>query len=293
MANRDIVVGIDFCEPSLTAARWTAQHLARNQPMVLAHAVYTPQPPAFLRGLYPPTDELIDDAHRGAELRLRELGASLGAAELDVVVASGRPDEVLAREAADRKAALVVIGAHGERPGVWKLLGSTAERVVRRAPTSVLLARGLGSRAPQRVLIALDESEQRHAVSAWASRFVREFGAEVVAMHVVNPLSHGAVLVAASAGERRRAEDQIHTRAEEWLHEQLSGAKLDSSTAHVAFGDAGFEVLSAIKRFDADLVIVGRHGAGGTAGTFMGSVPEFLLRNGTGPVLTVAEAAPG
>jgi nucleotide-binding universal stress UspA family protein len=107
-------------------------------------------------------------------------------------------------------------------------------------------------------------------------------------MHVVNPLSHGAVLVAAAATERSRAEEQIRTRAENWLREQLSEVSLGSATVHAAFGDAGFEVLSAIKRFDADLVIVGRHGAGGTSGAFMGSVPEFLLRNGSGSVLTVA-----
>lgn len=288
MAERVIVVGIDFCEPSLAAVRWTAQHLARNQALVLVHAVYTPQPPAFLRGLYPSPDELIQDARRGAELRLLELGETLGRPKVDVVVAAGRPDEILSREAEDRKADLLVIGAHGERPGVWKLLGSTAERVVRRAPTSVLLARAVGSRAPRRVLIALDDSEQRHAVLGWADRCAREFGSEIVAMHVVNPLSHGAVLVAAAATERSRAEEQIRTRAEEWLREQLSEISLGSATVHAAFGDAGFEVLSAMKRFDADLVVVGRHGAGGTSGAFMGSVPEFLLRNGSGSVLTVA-----
>lgn len=108
-------------------------------------------------------------------------------------------------------------------------------------------------------------------------------------MHVVNPLSHGAAMIAGSAEERRRAEGQIQARADEWLRDQLREANLESSAVHVAFGDAGFEVLSAIKRFAADLVIVGRHGAGGTAGAFMGSVPEFLLRNGTGAVLTVTE----
>ena len=292
MARGDIVVGVDFCEPSVTAARWTAQHLARGQRIVLAHAVFVPQPPAFLRGLYPPTDELVEDARRGAELRLREFGATLDAPSVDVVVEAGRPDDVLVRVAADRKAELLVIGAHGDRPGVWRLLGSTAERAVRCAPSSVLLARGVGTAAPRRVLIALDDSEVRHAVAGWASRFAKDAGAEIIAMHVVNPLSHGAVMIAGSAEERRRAEGQIQARADEWLRDQLRDANLSAATVHVAFGDAGFEVLSAIKRFDADLVVVGRHGAGGTVGAFMGSVPEFLLRNGTGSVLTVTERKP-
>lgn len=288
MGNTDIVVGVDFCEPSTAAARWAARHLAGSAPLVLLHAVYAPEPPGFLRGLYPRPDELIEDARRGAEIRVRELAASLGAGHVQTVVGVGRPDELLAQEAAQRQAALIVVGAHGGRPGIWKLLGSTAERVVRRAPTSVLLARGLTGRAPARVLIAIDESEQRHEVAAWAFRFAHDLGSEIIALHVVNPLTHGAVLIGGSASERSRAEEQLRIRSEEWLRDQLREAHLDEARTHVSFGDAGFEVMSAIERFHADLVVVGRHGSGGTSGAFMGSVPEFLLRNGTGPVLTVA-----
>jgi nucleotide-binding universal stress UspA family protein len=77
MAGRDIVVGVDFSEPSLTAARWTARHLAGDASLVLAHAVCVPEPPRFLRELHPPVQPLIDDARRGAEARLAELAGEL------------------------------------------------------------------------------------------------------------------------------------------------------------------------------------------------------------------------
>ncbi len=283
----EIIVAIDFGEPSVEAARWTAEHLASGSQLVLVHAVYAPSPPSFLRGLYPSTDEVIEDAKRGAEARLRDLAQALGLADARIVVVVGRPDEVLANLATEREADLLVIGAHGARRGVWKLLGSTAERVVRRSPGSVLLARGITRDAPGRVLLAIDESEERHAVLAWGRRFAGR-GAELVAASVVNPLLHGSVVVGAAIQERTRAEAQIRESTLEWLRDELRKAGLESATPHVAFGDAGFEVLSAVERFKADLLVVGRHGAGGTSGPFMGSVPEFLLRNGTGPVLAAA-----
>jgi nucleotide-binding universal stress UspA family protein len=105
---------------------------------------------------------------------------------------------------------------------------------------------------------------------------------------IVNPLVHGSLVVGAAVQERLRAEQQIEESTREWLLNELRAAKIEGATLHVAFGDAGFEVLSAVKRFNADLLVLGRHGAGGTSGPFMGSVPEFLLRNGTGPVLAAA-----
>jgi nucleotide-binding universal stress UspA family protein len=287
VAKGEIIVAIDFGEPSIEAARWTANHLARGGQLVLAHAIYAPSPPSFLRGLYPAPDELIEDAKRGAEVRLRELAQSIGRGDAEVIVQVGRPDEVLAKLARDRGAELLVIGAHGQRQGVWKLLGSTAERVVRRGPGSVLLARGIGDHAPRRVMLAIDESESRHIVLAWGTRFAEQ-GAEIIAVTIVNPLVHGSLVVGAAVQERLRAEQQIEESTREWLLNELRAAKIEGATLHVAFGDAGFEVLSAVKRFNADLLVLGRHGAGGTSGPFMGSVPEFLLRNGTGPVLAAA-----
>jgi nucleotide-binding universal stress UspA family protein len=58
--------------------------------------------------------------------------------------------------------------------------------------------------------------------------------------------------------------------------------------AEAAFGDTGLEILSAVERYGADLLVIGRHGARRASGGFLGSVAEFLLRNGSGPVLAVS-----
>jgi nucleotide-binding universal stress UspA family protein len=75
----------------------------------------------------------------------------------------------------------------------------------------------------------------------------------------------------------------------EWWKEQCPFASGDRGKVEVAFGDTGLEILSAVERYKADLLIIGRHGARHASGGFLGSVAEFLLRNGSGPVLVVAK----
>ena len=259
---------------------------------MLAHAIYVPEPPSFLRGFYPPADQVIEHARRGADLRLRELSASLGARRVWPEVRVGRPDEVLPRVGEEFGAELLVVGPHGERPGVWRLLGGTAERIARRATMSVLLARDVPAGGPETVLVALDESELTRAVIDWAARCTAATGAKAVVIHVANQMMHGAVLTAASERERRRAEEQIRQGGEEWLREQLAGTPLDRARIEVAFGHPGFAILGEMERFGANLLVIGRGGVSHAGRTQLGSAAEFLLRNGAGPVLVVA-APPG
>src|SRR5688500_7912511 len=109
MTSRYIVVGIDFSESSIAAARWVGAHLTDGEDLILAHAICIPEPPRFLRGLHAPLEPLLEDARRGAELRLRELSSSLGAARIWNEIRVGRPDEVVMEIAQEYRADLVVI----------------------------------------------------------------------------------------------------------------------------------------------------------------------------------------
>ena len=288
MTTRYIVVGVDFSDPSVAAARWVAAHLIDGEDLILAHAICIPEPPRFLRGLLPPVNPLLEDARRGAELRLRELSPSLGATRIWPEIRLGRPDEVLTEIALEYRAELVVVGPHGDRPGMWKLLGGTAERATSHARWPVLLARGLPSGPAKTLLVALDESDVTASVIQWAGRVARRSGSNVIVMHVVNPLLAGAVTIAAGTVERRRAEEQIRQGSERWLREQIAGTDLEGAATEIAFGDPGFEILGAIKRFKADLLILGRNSPGRGRAMWLGGTATFVLRNGDGPVLVVS-----
>lgn len=284
-----IVVGVDFTEPSSTAARWVARHLAGEEcELVLVHVISVPHVPSFLRSFYAPTEQLVEDARRGADIRLRELSESLDEVRARPEVRVGRVDEQLLDVAEDLHAELLVVGPHGGRPGLGRLLGSTAEHVARRADTSVLLARALPEGGPRTVLVALDESELTGPVLEWAAWFARRNDVRVIVLHVVNPLAHGAITIAAAAPERSRAEERLRTSAEAWVRERVGAFPLENAEIETRLGDVALEILGTAEKFGADLLIVGRNGAGGARRIFGGSVVEFILRNGTGAVLVVA-----
>jgi nucleotide-binding universal stress UspA family protein len=141
-----ILVPTDFSEPAAAALKWAAT-LAKefDARLYLLHVV--PEPYAYPWGTelstLPMTDVLAqsEEASRG---RLKELAASTNL-PVDRVVTNaviGTPvDQVLAL-VKDQQIDLVVLGTHGRGLVGHLLLGSVAERVVRRSPVPVLTVHG-------------------------------------------------------------------------------------------------------------------------------------------------------
>lgn len=75
------------------------------------------------------------------ELRKAVPASIRGKAAVEEIVASGRPGSEILREAAERRADLIVLGIHGHNALDRLLFGSTAEYVVRRAACPVLSVR--------------------------------------------------------------------------------------------------------------------------------------------------------
>lgn len=102
----------------------------------------------------------IDAARAAAAERLQRRGAEIAAQQglhCDVQVAAGRPAAELVRLAADLRADLLVVGAHGAHP-VRDLLGTTAHKLLRLAPCPVLVVKRPPSFDYARVLAPTDFS---------------------------------------------------------------------------------------------------------------------------------------
>ena len=86
---------------------------------------------------------LHEEIQKGAEKRIRELAESMRAEGIEistiVEVGSGFPEII--RAARDGEAGLIVMATHGWGAVKHLLLGSTAERIVRKAPCPVLTVR--------------------------------------------------------------------------------------------------------------------------------------------------------
>jgi len=292
-----VVIGTDFSESSVAAARWTARRFAPGAEIVLVHVVTVPEPPTFLRGRFPPPGTLIDTARAGADARLRQLGGTLGAERVWLETRVGRPGQQLSEVADVYGADVIVAGRHGERPGLWSRLGSTAEMLVRTARVPVLLATGLRDAKLRHVLAALDDSPAAPAVAAWAHFIAAREQARVTALHVVSAAVLESVLALAAGsggyddGDAERREG-IRQDADRWV-QGIAGAGVpaDRVRSEVTFGEAGQEILAAAERHDSDLIVTGSHGGGAVRRLVVGSVAAEILRGATCPVLVVKAAA--
>ena len=147
-----ILVPTDFSEPADAALKWAAT-LARefDSRLYLLHVV--PEPYAYPWGTELstlPLNDILAQSEEAARQRLGELAAEtkLPAAQLSTSAVVGTPvDQVLAL-IKNEQIDLVVLGTHGRGLVGHLLLGSVAERVVRRSPVPVLTVHGPESAAP-------------------------------------------------------------------------------------------------------------------------------------------------
>lgn len=290
-----VVIGTDFSDRSLHAARWAVDHFAHGADIVLVHAISVPEPPQFMRARFPTGDAAVQSAVVGATSRLREFARSLRARALRLEVRTGSAAGQVADVAREIGADAIVVGRHGDHPGLLHRLGTTADRLVRIAPASVLLATGLRDATPRRILVALEDTDIVPNVVAWTHLLATRFNADVTAVHVVTSaiLSHlalgcGGKDAATPAPSSIRAE--VTDDAVAWMHGlfDLTPA-MPRFTAEVGFGTAAFEIVAAAERHNSELIVIGRTGAGLGRWLRIGSVAHRVLHTARCPVLVVVE----
>lgn len=150
----NILVPTDFSEPADAAIQY-AKSLALEfgSRVHLLHVV--PEPVAYPWGTELSTFSLaniLSESEAGAQERLENLAPSLGlpADRLVVHAGVGRPvDKILDYIGAER-IDLVVMGTHGRGAVGHLLIGSVAERIVRRSPVPVLTMHSAQAAAAQR-----------------------------------------------------------------------------------------------------------------------------------------------
>jgi nucleotide-binding universal stress UspA family protein len=138
-----ILVPVDFSPHAERACHYatTLAHRLGAQ-LSLLHVVEDP----FVTGAWsaevyvPNVPELLDNLIRRAEgqlANLKESAAALGVTA-DTTVITGRPAHAIVEHAKEGGFDLIVMGTHGRTGLSHVVMGSVAERVVRRAPCPVL-----------------------------------------------------------------------------------------------------------------------------------------------------------
>lgn len=207
-------------------------------------------------------------------------------------VVSGNPLDVVTREADALDAALVVFGARGESYLRHAMLGSTAARVIRKTTRQlVLVVKQSPHEAYRHVLVAVDFSPASLIAIRAAKRWAPV--ATLVLVHAFE-LPYEGLLWRAGV-EQQEITKYIHADLNKHrarLHDLAAEAGLTPTdySVRVLHGEPSQQIIAMEQEYDADLIVIGKHGANFTEELLLGSVTKHVLAESQGDVLVVADA---
>jgi len=295
MTDKIVLIGSSLGEESdalvRTGLAWARAEGARIH---LVHSFATPLAASPVIGMFGrlafprETDAQLADEearmHRRLEEQVRRVGVSPDETA-GHVVRHGAPHRILGDLAAELGAGLIVVGATGG-DRLHRLLGSTADRILRRATCPVLIVRGEPAMPPARVLAPVDLSP----LSAAAFRTgVERLGGlpgnapEIEALFVLSPIQRQV--------SPQFTPEQVDRFAEEELEQFVTAHAGDAARGRVQHkvrvGTAREEILAEVEEWRPDLVVLGTHGLGGFDRLVIGSVAADIVREAPCSVLVV------
>lgn len=255
-------IGLDHAWPDLPLGARSAAHALRER----------------FKGRFENCMQMLEDERR----RCEEAGVNCHTS-----CEEGRPWETILRTAVSVNADLIAVGDPAGAVGLpERLLGTTAERVVRQAPCSVVVACGRIKASYEGARIAVGVDFSAHGVEAvrWARDVARSVRGTVVLLHVVPhpimesvlPREWPSVLEGLASAARSRLEQLI-----------VSEGLDPDTTLQVLDGPIGKKLCNAAADHQADLLFVGSRGQGRLRGMMLGSTPQYCLRYSPVPVLAV------
>jgi len=284
-----ILVATDF-SPTARAALDRAMHIAtlHGASLHLLHAVETFEVPMNV----PLETQRLVTAE--VEAQLAELERIVGQAGIEVESEHqvGKAWQVIGDAVERTPIDLVALGTRGHNAYSRMLLGSTADRVIRRCTVPVLTVHPEDAARPaiiRSILVATDFSEESVLAARLAARLLEAQGepGTMVLLHVCHaPMVYETEAVATVIAQQV-ADDLANARRElEALAGSLGGDQLQVSVV----AEEGYPVTvieQEARRIGADLIALGTHGRSGISHLLMGSIAERVVHHAPCPVLTV------
>ncbi|HLI72662.1 MAG TPA: universal stress protein [Acidimicrobiales bacterium] len=138
---------------------------------------------------------------------------------------------------------------------------------------------------PRRVVVGVDGSQASARGVRWAADIASDTGAEVVAVHVLGLLAHLGPDPDDATPSQSHRDEVRHRFEEEWC----TGLR-QAGVAHecrLVEGSPVVALLDTAAQVEADLIVVGRRGAGGFPGLQLGSTSLQLVEHAQVPVVVV------
>ena len=200
----------------------------------------------------------------------------------------GHAAEEILKETEEQEYDLVVVGSRGRRGITRFVLGSTAARLARYCPVSVIVVKGK-ARGLERILVCTGGAEAGERDTEMAGRIAALSGSSVTVLHVMSelPLSPECELDDLDCA----AEDLLDTDAPEAVHLRKDLRILEDlgvpATAKVRHGLVVDEIVAEAREGDYDLIVTGAHVASGLQRFILTDTTEEILFGCDRPVLVV------
>lgn len=255
-----------------------------------------------------PVPGLLPPGSRASEPELKRMhvettkcfeGAVASGISVDVIVDVGPPAARILDRSQAVHSDLIVMGTHGAGGFEHLLLGSVAEKVLRRARCPVLTVpphtQSTSALPFRRLLCAVDFSDSSLRGLELAGSFAKESKAALTLLHVVEWPWHEPpppVLedlpsdqAAALAEFRRYVEESAIERLRALTPEAGEDGWVRES--RVVHGKPYIEILQVAAEVRADLIVMGVHGRNAADVMLFGSTTNQIVRRATCPVLTL------
>lgn len=190
-------------------------------------------------------------------------------------------------------AGLLVIGRRGNSPLHHLVIGTTAERLLRKAPRPLLVVQNEAQQPYQRVLLPLDFSPWSEQAIALTRRLFLQ--AHLVLLHSFaipfeEKLRFAGVDEATLDHYRERARRDARDHLEALVDRH--GLQPDEFTLCLTEGDAPLHIVGTARERACDLIVIGKHGRQAAEELLLGSVTRQVLAEAECDVLvsTVRQA---
>jgi nucleotide-binding universal stress UspA family protein len=275
-----ILCPTDFSDASLQAIRFAA-FLSKNEHshIKLLYVDENENDPLrlFMREEQPKS-EYRKTATAFAQGKLRELSkrAALDPQTSSTHIHFGTAYHEIIQEAEINKFAAVVIATEGLGHASPHLLGRTVERVVRLCRAPVISVRPR-EQEPQlkikTILCPTDFSEYANYAIPYAVSIARRHNAKIILLHIVDlTVQHPELLI-----QNFPDLTVYHEQASSIQVEQIVGRDVEPENSIVRLAEEN----------EADIIIMGTHGARGMRRVQIGNVTEEVVRRTLTPVLTI------
>ncbi|MEW5931026.1 MAG: universal stress protein [Gemmatimonadota bacterium] len=294
-APRPVLAASDLTAASDAVVRAAARiAAATGAELHLLHAMET---------LFPSYPEPPEAERVPLRMRLRAmeeaLWAQLGRAAPEAPAPDGSavqvdaPHRAVARRARELGAGLVVLGPHRLRPVADRLLGTTADRVIRAAECPVLVLRGEPRLPLRRITVPIDPRDPATAALDVALGMARALGAhardgelagvELRVLHLARPAggAEGWTQARAVVGP------DMSPAVEAALARAGGCADVEVREEVVWGAPPAREIVRLAAEDGTDLLVLGTHGRGALGRALAGSVGSEVARAAPCPVLLV------